>query len=29
MALDPAARKARIHLRICELKVLAAQTAVS
>jgi hypothetical protein len=29
MALDPDVLKARIDLRVCELKVLAAQTAVS
>jgi hypothetical protein len=29
MALDPAVLKARIDLRICELRVLAAETAVS
>jgi hypothetical protein len=28
MALDPALLKARIHYRVCELRVLAAQTAV-
>ena len=29
MALDPAVLKARIDLRVCELRLLAAQTAVS
>jgi hypothetical protein len=29
MALDPAVLKARIDLRVCELRVLAAETAVS
>ena len=29
MALDPAVLKARIHLRVCELKALAAWTAVN
>ena len=29
MALDPAVLKARIHLRVCELKALAAWTVVN
>ena len=29
MALDPATLEARIHLRVCELKALAAWTAVN